>query len=105
MRVAALTVTVLAACPLTAGCETPPPQSPSRSVHFVCDNGSSLDVLFGDGRATVTAARGGPIVLPQALAADGFLYATPQHSLRGKGNAVTWTVGRMVPIQCEVGGR
>jgi membrane-bound inhibitor of C-type lysozyme len=71
-------------------------------VHFACDNGSSLDVVFEGSQATVTPAGGEPLVLPQAMAADGFLYATPQHSLRGKGDEVTWTVGKMVPTTCKV---
>jgi membrane-bound inhibitor of C-type lysozyme len=103
MRAVALTIAVSAAGLLAAGCETTPPPPASRSVHFACDNGSSLNVLFENGQATVTPAGGEPLVLPQSIAADGFLYITPQHSLRGKGNEVTWTVGRMVPTNCKVG--
>jgi membrane-bound inhibitor of C-type lysozyme len=99
----ALTIIVSAAGLLAAGCETAPPPSPARNVHFACDNGSSLDVVFEGSRATVTPAGGEPLALPQAMAADGFLYATPQHSLRGKGDEVTWTVGKMVPTSCKVG--
>jgi len=99
----ALTIIVPAAGLLAAGCETTPPPSPARSVHFACDNGSALDVVFAGDQATVTPAGGEPVVLPQAMAADGFLYATPQHSLRGKGDEVTWTVGKMVPTSCKVG--
>jgi len=103
MRAAAITIAVSAAGMFTASCQTTPPSPASRSVHFVCDNGSSLSVLFEGNQATVTPAGGDPLVLPQAMAADGFLYMTPQHSLRGKGDEVTWTVGRMVPTTCKVG--
>jgi hypothetical protein len=99
----ALTIAVSAAGLLAAGCETTPPPSPARTVHFACDNGSSLNVLFEGSEATVTAAGSEPLVLPQAMVADGFLYATPQQSLRGKGDEVTWTVGKMVPTTCKVG--
>jgi membrane-bound inhibitor of C-type lysozyme len=105
MRAAALTIAVSAAGLLVAGCATTPASPPSRSVHFACDNGSSLSVLFENSQATVTPAGGKPLVLPQSITADGFLYMTPQHSLRGKGNEVTWTVGRMIPTTCKESGR
>lgn len=89
---------------LAASCATapPPPLPAARTVHFTCENGPRLTVVFEGNTAIVTPEGGDPITLPQSVTADGFMYMTPQHSLRGKGDDVTWTVGRMVPIQCKV---
>ncbi|GAA4745330.1 hypothetical protein GCM10023264_08410 [Sphingomonas daechungensis] len=92
-------------CIASVGCETAPPPPPAaRTVHFTCENGPPLTVVFEGDTATVTPDGGQAIVLPQAPSGSGFSYMTPQNSLRGKGNDVTWTVGRMVPIQCTVAG-
>ena len=89
------------ACILVTGCATAPPPSAPRTAQFTCNNGQSLTVVFEGDKATVTPEGGEAIVLPQAPSGSGFLYMTPQHSLRGKGDAVSWTVGRMVPMQCS----
>lgn len=100
MKTPMLVIALSTASLLGAACTTTPP-STARTVNFACDRGPALTVMFENGRATVTPEGGEPIVLPQAPAGSGFLYMTPQHSLRGKGDDVTWTVGRMAPIQCK----
>ena len=45
------------------------------------------------------------IILPNKAVASGFLYSNGKYILRGKGEQVTWTVGRMTPFQCSVGDK
>lgn len=83
-----------------AACTTTPPTT-ARTVNLACDRGPPLRVTFEEDKATVTPEGSEPLALPQAPAGSGFLYMTPQHSLRGKGDEVIWTVGRMAPINCK----
>ena len=52
--------------------------------------------------ATVVQANEQPLVLPRQRSGSGFLYETPQHTLRGKGDEAMWTVGRRMPVRCRV---
>lgn len=70
------------------------------TAHYSCTGGSSLHVLFEDGKATVTPSGGEPVILPVAMTADGFQYSDAHHSLRGRGNEATWTVHGAEPLQC-----
>lgn len=60
---------------------------------YTCAGGQTLEVVFSDGKATVTPKGGEPVILPTAMTADGFQYSDAHHSLRGRGNDATWTVG------------
>ena len=68
---------------------------------YDCKGGTVLTVVFKDGKARVTATGKEPVMLPQALAADGFLYAKGKYSLRGVGNKATWTSGHHKPLTCK----
>lgn len=81
-----------------AGCAT---IGPVRQVSYVCDGGSALKVLYTGETARVMSTAGSPIVLKQRETASGFWYESPTHSLRGKGEEVTYTVGRMAPMKCR----
>lgn len=70
------------------------------TAHYSCTGGSSLHVVFDDGKATVTPSGGQAVTLPQAVTADGFQYSDAHHSLRGRGNEATWTVHGAEPLQC-----
>jgi membrane-bound inhibitor of C-type lysozyme len=85
----------LSACASMAGGE--------RRVTYACDRGPGLTVVYTEGAARIVGSGGEDIVLPQRPSGSGFWYETPQHSLRGKGNEVTYTVGRMVPMTCKAG--
>lgn len=61
---------------------------------YYCNKGQTLRVVFQANKATVTPKGGEPVTLKQGMAADGFLYAKGKYSLRGRGNAATWTAGR-----------
>lgn len=101
MEKSTIAIAVTSACLFGASCATTPPET-SRTVRFACDGGPPITVIFEGNSATVTPEGGEPVTLPQAPSGSGFLYMTPQHSLRGKGDEVTWTIGRMVPMQCKV---
>jgi membrane-bound inhibitor of C-type lysozyme len=73
------------------------------TAHYTCAGGPSLDVVFGDGKATVTPEGGEPIPLTQAVTADGFEYKDATHSLRGRGDDATWTVAGAEPLNCTAG--
>jgi membrane-bound inhibitor of C-type lysozyme len=40
------------------------------------------------------------ISLPQQPSGSGFIYSNGPNTIRGKGNALTVEIGRMLPIQC-----
>lgn len=92
---------------LLAGCatDTPPataPQAETRQVTYACDRGPDLTVVYGESSASIIGSDGSAaVVLPQKPAASGTWYETPTHSIRGKGDEVTYTVGRMVPMTCK----
>ena len=81
-----------------SGCAT---TGPVRRVSYVCQSGNALDVLYTGETARILATAGKPIVLRQRETGSGFWYESPTHSLRGKGQEVTYTVGRMAPMTCR----
>ena len=91
----------LFAVALLAACSTAPHLDPGPVV-YACEGGTTLTVRFAPGMAYVSTGSGAELALAQQVAASGIWYATPQHSLRGKGEQATWTVGRKVPVQCRV---
>jgi hypothetical protein len=90
---------LLALAAALAGCASAAPET--RWVAYSCEGGPELSVVFMEDRAQLSVAGGAPIELPRRPAASGFLFETPTHSIRGEGPALTYTVGRMVPIQCR----
>jgi hypothetical protein len=98
MRAAVLTSAALA---LSACAGSTAPSLPDHlQVHFACTDGSALDVTFSGHLATVR--RGGErFELPQTISGSGFWYMDARHSLRGKGQEVQWSIGRMAPLTCR----
>ena len=90
---------LLALAAALAGCASTTPEA--RRVAYSCEGGPDLSIVFMGDRAQVSVAGGAPIELPRRPAASGFLFETPTHTIRGEGPALTYTVGRMVPIQCR----
>lgn len=92
---------------LVAGCATTapataPPAPEERRVTYGCDRGPDLTVVYAEGQASIIGSDGtAAIVLPQKPAASGVWYETATHSIRGKGDEVTYTVGRMAPMTCK----
>ena len=100
MRLAA---TLAAGAALVCGCastdtaETPP----SGRVTYSCDRGPGITVVYAPGEARIEGANGQVIVLPQRVSGSGVWYESPTHSLRGKVDWMTYTVGRMAPMRCR----
>lgn len=100
MAVAILSAPALASCVTSS----PAPASEERRISFDCGAHPAITVIFTGDEARILGADGPPIVLPRWPMGSGFL-ETPTHSLRGQGEDVAYTVGRMVPIQCRaIGG-
>lgn len=87
---------------MLAACATPSPSGLPASAVFVCEDGTTLNVRFVPDAAYVTPSGGTELMLPQERAASGIWYRTAQHEFRGKGDEMTWTVGRMAPIACRL---
>lgn len=102
-RQALCAAVLLALSGLAAAAE--PPASPARVVNYQCDQWPQLQVSYAaDGsQASVALPSGKALLLPAKQVTSGFLYATPQHSLRGKGDEVTFTIGRRMPMHCRSG--
>ena len=90
---------------LLAGCVSGngPPTLSGRQVTYSCDRGPDITVIYSGDSARVETGAGQAVIIPKRESGSGFLYESPTHSLRGQGNEVTYTVGRMVPIQCKTG--
>ncbi|MEO6169948.1 MAG: MliC family protein [Lysobacter sp.] len=88
-----------------AGCVTTVPPtggSAVREVAFGCDNNESMTVRFVTSREVAILMRNGEsFELKQQPAASGFLYSNGPNTIRGKGDALTVEIGRMMPIQCK----
>ena len=92
----------LAACGSTAptGPGTSAPEV--RNVAFQCSNGETLSVRFYPTEERAVLVRHGQeIALKQQPSGSGFIYSNGPNTIRGKGNALTVEIGRMVPLQCE----
>jgi len=89
------------------GCmmERPTPMpTPERRVTYSCDRGPGLTVVYERRAARiVTPGDDRGILLPQKRSGSGFFYQSATHSIRGKGDEITYTVGRMVPMTCRSG--
>ncbi|PZQ60953.1 MAG: hypothetical protein DI570_13340 [Phenylobacterium zucineum] len=92
-------IVALSVAVILAGCAST--KSEGRRVTYACDRGPGLAVVYTEGVARIEASDGVAIVLPQRPAASGTWYENATHSLRGKGDEVTYTIGRMVPMQCK----
>jgi membrane-bound inhibitor of C-type lysozyme len=88
-----------------AGCAGTSSAIEPTAVRFVCDRGSVLNIRFEEGAALVDTGSGEPLRLPQEPSGSGFRYGTPRHMIAGKGDDLTWTVGRMVPEKCRAAPR
>lgn len=81
------------------GCATDRP-GPMRQVAYGCDRGAGITVQYSGNEAAIIGSGGERIVMQQRPSGSGFWYQSPTHSIRGKGDMITYTVGRMVPMTC-----
>lgn len=88
-----------------SGCATPATQEDSSNVlevDFSCTNGETLSVRFTHDPAKAILLRNGDAIeLPQQRSGSGFIYSNGPNTIRGKGDALTVEIGRMVPLQCH----
>jgi hypothetical protein len=80
-----------------AGCASTPRGTTER---FLCDRGTTLAVVFMDDHAMLRAGGEAPVRLDQQLTGSGYSYTSATRSIRGKGRALTYTMGRMAPEEC-----
>lgn len=83
-----------------------------KKVKYTCSRNTKLSVNFtstsNDSDKKIAIINGfgkQAIILPNKAVASGFLYSNGKYVLRGKGEQVTWTVGRMAPFQCSAGDK
>ena len=75
---------------------------PGSSTYYECGQGTRLKVDSLPGGAVQVQMNGDkPIVLPREKSASGAKYSNGQHVFWSKGDEASWTVGRMVPMQCR----
>lgn len=98
---------MLAACVATA-CGTVPDDDSTgaagdmREVAFDCGEAQPVVVRFDTvGERAFMLRNGEEIELRQQRSASGFIYSNGPNTIRGKGDALTVEIGRMVPIQCK----
>ena len=101
----AIIAATIAAC-LASACASKPPiddSSPDdREVGFTCSNGPDLSVRFFPAQGVAVLVRNGETMeLQQQPSGSGFIYSNGPTTIRGKGNALTVEIGRMVPLQCK----
>jgi membrane-bound inhibitor of C-type lysozyme len=103
MNAALLSLTIAALAPAALAPAAAAAQDDPIEATYTCTGGQTLDVVFTDGKATVTPKGGQPLALTQAMTADGFEYRDAHHSLRGRGDDATWSVHGAEPLNCTAG--
>jgi membrane-bound inhibitor of C-type lysozyme len=85
------------------------PQLKTKNVKYTCSRNTVLSVNFTysmnkneQNLAIINGVGKQSIILPSKAVTSGFLYTNGKYMLRGKGQQVTWTVGRMTPYQCSI---
>lgn len=97
---------------LCAGCAAPSSQKhaneykgePTNEIRtrFSCNDGDEVEMRFFNLQGVgVLVRQGETIELQQEPAASGFRYSNGPTTVRGKGDALTLEIGRMVPIECQ----
>ncbi|WP_406623672.1 MliC family protein [Acidovorax sp. SDU_ACID1] len=87
---------------LASACSSSPPVQTDRDVAFSCANGDNISVRFSLVNETAVLTRNdGSIELQQQPSGSGFMYSNSSSTIRGKGDELTVTIGRMPPIQCK----
>ena len=88
-----------AAAAILIGCTTISHEP--RQVTYSCGHDPGLTVVFQGEEARIISPDGVAIKLQRRPSSSGFWYESPTHSIRGEGQSLTYTIGRMVPIQCQ----
>ncbi len=99
-KVVMRSLAVLCAAFAVTGCTTYAANGRERRVSYVCDRGPGILVSYSGSVAQLETGSGS-LVMTRRPSASGFWYESPTHSIRGKGDELVYTVGRMVPISCH----
>ncbi|WP_370979692.1 MliC family protein [Agaribacterium sp. ZY112] len=94
---------------LLASCtESPVPESTLNTTSDVkaeqiyrCDRGAELALTFSDdGEQLNLVVEGQSMSLTRQVVASGFHYTNGHYDIRGKGDELMYSVGRMAPTKC-----
>jgi membrane-bound inhibitor of C-type lysozyme len=85
-----------------AGCATVADKPTERRVEYVCNYGPKLTVVYAPSVARIESGEGS-VTLKQRRSGSGFWYESATHSLRGKGDEITYIDRQMAPRLCRVG--
>ena len=88
-----LSLLLLAACVTT--------DEPVRTVSYSCDRGPALTIEYKGDTARIISADGRGVIMQQQETGSGFWYQSATHSIRGKGEELSYTIGRMAPMACR----
>lgn len=83
-----------------AGCSTFAGDASERRVVYTCNYGPNLTVVYAGSVARIESADG-TVTLRQRPSGSGFWYESVTHSLRGKGDEVTYVDRQMAPRLCH----
>jgi len=87
---------------MLAGCVAKPALPAPEAIVFDCHNGEVMRVRFVAEPASAVLMRAqSEISLPQQPSGSGFIYSNGPNAIRGKGDALTVEIGRMLPIECR----
>lgn len=94
-------VLVLSTTLFLISCSIAPETKKYTDVVFECSRGTTISVRFYEHQELALLTYQNQIIeLPQVPTASGFLYTNMKTSIRGKGNDLTLTIGRMIPLMC-----
>jgi membrane-bound inhibitor of C-type lysozyme len=94
------TVYLIVASAVLAGCSTITGDATERRVVYACNYGPNLTVAYSQSIASIES-EGGTVTLRQRRSGSGFWYESATHSLRGKGDEITYIDRQMAPKQCR----
>ena len=90
------------ACTSAPAAPEAPAQPAVREVVDQCSRGDTVTVRYHTAEERAELVRQGQAIsLKQQPSGSGFIYSNGPHTIRGKGNALTVEIGRMVPLQCQ----
>jgi membrane-bound inhibitor of C-type lysozyme len=91
---------LVVASAVLAGCSTIAGDATERRVVYACNYGPNLAVTYSRSSARIES-EAGTVTLRQRRSGSGFWYESATHSLRGKGEEITYVDRQMAPRQCR----
>jgi membrane-bound inhibitor of C-type lysozyme len=91
---------LIATSAILAGCSTITGGASERRVAYACNYGPNLTITYAGAVARIQSADG-TVTLRQRPSGSGFWYESATHSLRGKGDEISYADRQMAPKQCR----